>query len=125
MCLKSLAIEEELGRKEGMASQYGNLGILYGTRGELEPAEEMYRKSLAINEELGRKEGMANQYGNLGSLYLKRGELKRAASYVKRCLALFRELGATDRIAQAEELLRQIERGEGVGAGGYHSRGTP
>ncbi|MCP5204916.1 MAG: hypothetical protein H6992_12250 [Pseudomonadales bacterium] len=38
-----LAIEEALGRKEGMASDYGNLGILYKTQGELEQAEEMYQ----------------------------------------------------------------------------------
>ncbi|MEM6884477.1 MAG: tetratricopeptide repeat protein, partial [Verrucomicrobiota bacterium] len=56
------------------ASAYGNLGILYRTRGELDHAEEMYQKSLAINEALGRKEGMANQYGNLGILYSTRGE---------------------------------------------------
>ncbi|MDR4482880.1 MAG: tetratricopeptide repeat protein [Nitrospirales bacterium] len=38
---KALAIEEEaLGRKEGMASDYGNLGILYRTRGKLDRAEE-------------------------------------------------------------------------------------
>ncbi|MCG8509322.1 MAG: DUF4062 domain-containing protein, partial [Rhodospirillales bacterium] len=39
------------------ASAYGNLGILYATRGDLDRAEEMYRKALAINEALGRKEG--------------------------------------------------------------------
>ena len=70
---KSLAIEEALGRKEGMASQYGNLGNLYQTRGDLDRAEEMYEKSLAINEALGRKEGMASAYGNLGNLYQTRG----------------------------------------------------
>ena len=31
---KSLAIHEALGSKEGMAIQYGNLGILYQTRGD-------------------------------------------------------------------------------------------
>ncbi len=29
MCNKALALDEELGRKEGMARDYGNLGILY------------------------------------------------------------------------------------------------
>ena len=63
------------GRKEGMAADYGNLGLLRRARGDLDGAEEMYRKSLAIDEAMGRKEGMANQYGNLGNLLSDRGDL--------------------------------------------------
>ncbi|MGH8566008.1 MAG: tetratricopeptide repeat protein [Gammaproteobacteria bacterium] len=55
-----------------------DLGLIYGTRGELERAEEMHKKSLAINEKLGRQEGMASVYGNLGVIYGTRGELERA-----------------------------------------------
>ena len=50
---KSLALEEELGRKEGMASDYGNLGIVYRTRGDLDRAEEMYEKSLELFRQVG------------------------------------------------------------------------
>ena len=69
MYRKALVIDEALGRKEGIASVYGNLGILYKTRGELDRAEEMFQKALAINEALGHKEGMASVYSNLGILY--------------------------------------------------------
>ena len=75
---KSLAIEEKLGRQEGMASDYSNLGLIYEKRGELDRAEEMYQKALAINEKLGRQEGMAINYGNLGLIYKAREELDRA-----------------------------------------------
>ena len=64
-----LAINEQLGRREGMANQYGNLGNVYSTRGDLDRAETMYRQALAINEPVGRREGMANQYRNLGIFY--------------------------------------------------------
>ena len=70
---KSLAINEALGRKEGMASAYGNLGNLYQTRGDLDRAEEMYEKSLAINEALGRKEGMASDRQPGNPVYDARG----------------------------------------------------
>ncbi len=43
-----------------MAKQYGNLGILEQTRGNLDGAEGYYKQALEINEALGRKEGMAN-----------------------------------------------------------------
>ncbi len=55
MYKKSLAIDEELGLKEGMASNYGNLGNVYKTRGDLKAAEEMYEKSLAIFTSIGNK----------------------------------------------------------------------
>ena len=57
-----------------MANQYGNLGIIYRERGELEWAEKMYRKALAIAENLGRQEGMADNCVNLGMVYAMRGD---------------------------------------------------
>ena len=38
-----------------LAVAYGNLGILYQTRGDLKAAEEMFRKSLAIFNAIGSK----------------------------------------------------------------------
>jgi lipopolysaccharide biosynthesis regulator YciM len=52
MYQKSLTNNETLGRKEGMADQYGNLGNLFKTRGELDRAEEMYQKSLVLLREI-------------------------------------------------------------------------
>ena len=53
MYRKSLAIEEALGRKEGMANDFGNLGSLYSTRGDLDRAESMYRRSLELFQQIG------------------------------------------------------------------------
>ena len=110
MYQKSLALHEALGLKEGMASNYGNLGTLYSIRGDLDRAEEMHEKSLALNEALGRKEGMASQYGNLGILYRTRGDLDRAEEMHEKSLALFRAVGAAPQIKQAEELLADLRR---------------
>ena len=52
MLKKSLALEERLGHKEGMANDYYNIGILYQLRGELENAEKMYQKSLFLFTEI-------------------------------------------------------------------------
>ena len=88
---KSLAIEVKLGREEGMASDFGNLGAIYGMRNQLELAEEMLKNSRAINEKLGNKLRMARQYGNLGLIYLKRGELGRAEETLKKALTMYVE----------------------------------
>ncbi|MCH7540050.1 MAG: hypothetical protein IH999_06595 [Proteobacteria bacterium] len=54
--LKSLALNEELGRKEGLANQYGNLGNVYEARGDLEKACRAWDKSRRLFEELGAKD---------------------------------------------------------------------
>ena len=82
-----------------IAVAYGNLGLVYLTRGELEKAEEHHRQALALNEELGRKEGMATAYGNLGNIYLTRGELEKAEEHYRESLALNEELGRKEGIA--------------------------
>jgi len=89
----ALAIEEKLGRLEGMASEYGNLGNIYQMRGELDQAETMHRKSLAIEEKLGRLEGMAGEYGNLGLIYRMRGDLDQAETMQRKAIAIFEKLG--------------------------------
>ena len=77
-----------------MASDYGNLGLIYQTRGDLDKAEEFHGKSLALNKGLGRKEGMASDYGNLGLIYQTRGDLAGACEHWSTALRLFEEVGA-------------------------------
>jgi tetratricopeptide (TPR) repeat protein len=70
-----LKLNEELGRKEGMANQLGNIGIVYQNKGELDKALEYYGKALKLNEELGKKGGIAAELGNIGNVYKIKGEL--------------------------------------------------
>jgi len=50
MYRKALAIDEKLGHLEGMAIQYGNLGIVMKTRGDLDGAEAITRIELALGK---------------------------------------------------------------------------
>jgi tetratricopeptide (TPR) repeat protein len=109
---KSLALSEELGRKEGMANQYGNLGLIYLTRGDHDTAEENFRNSLALNVELGRKVGMANDYGNLGQVLRERGDLAEACRLWAKAKRLFEDVGAAPEVAQIQGWM------DGHGCGG-------
>ncbi|MFZ1851648.1 MAG: tetratricopeptide repeat protein [Nitrosomonas sp.] len=82
--------------QEGQAIAFGNLGLVYQTRSELDQAINYYSKSLAIHEVLGKKEGMAVNYGNLGTVYKIRGELDRAIDYHRQALAIHEALGAKE-----------------------------
>ncbi len=53
MYRKALEIDEGLGRHEGMANQYGNLGVVYQARQMFDEAEQMYRRALSLFETLG------------------------------------------------------------------------
>jgi len=87
-------------RTSHTAAAFGNLGLLYQTRGEFERAEEMHLKSLVIEKELGRKEGIASDYGNLGNIYSIRGELDRAEEMYKKVLEIDQELGRKEALAK-------------------------
>jgi Flp pilus assembly protein TadD len=74
---KSLALEEELGHKEGMASDYGNLGLIYRTRGDLDTAEEMLRKALALFEQVGARPEVEKARRLIAELRPKRGKARK------------------------------------------------
>ena len=50
---KSLALERELGRKQGMASDYGNLGNLHKTRANMDFVYENQIKAKNLFAEIG------------------------------------------------------------------------
>ncbi len=99
-----------------MASQYGNLGAIHLTRGELDEAERLLRKSLEIDEKLGRLEGMANQYGNLGQIHQTRGDLKQAREHWLKARELFERVGMAPQVEQVQGWLDGLD-DEGAAAG--------
>ncbi len=110
---KSLEINEQLGRREGMASQYGNLGLIHQTRGDLDEAERMHRKALEIDEQLGRREGMATHYGNLGLIHQTRGELDEAERMHRKALAIDEQLGQLEGMASGYAAIALVHQARG------------
>jgi tetratricopeptide (TPR) repeat protein len=90
---QSLAIDEELGDRPGMASSYYQLGWASHILRRLDESEDWYRKSLAISEEFGDRPGMAMTYNALGVTVQDRGRLDEAEEWYRRSLAIKEELG--------------------------------
>lgn len=76
-----------------LAVAYGNLGNVYGIRGDLDKAEKIHNMALEINTKLGLKEGMAATYGNLGNVYQTRGDLDKAEKMWTESIKLYEKLG--------------------------------
>lgn len=97
---KALAIHVKLGRQEGIAIQFGNLGLVYQSQNDFVRAEEMHVKALAINQRLGRQEGVATQFCNLGLIYQLRGDLDRAEEMHAKALHIDEQLKSMDGMAR-------------------------
>jgi tetratricopeptide (TPR) repeat protein len=78
------------------------LGNVYGTKGNLDKAEEMHKKALEINERIGPFEGMAGAYSNLGTVYKQRGDYKSAKEYWEKALELFKKIGMPHKVKEVQ-----------------------
>jgi tetratricopeptide (TPR) repeat protein len=65
---RSLAIEEELGSRGGMAISYHQFGMVAQCRGDQDQALEWYRRSLSIAEPLGDRAGIASTTSQMSGL---------------------------------------------------------
>ncbi len=90
---QSLAINEDLGNRPGLALSYHQLGMTAQDRGRLEEADDWYRQSLAINEDLGNRPGLADSYHQLGRVAQDRGRLEEAHDWYRQSLAIREDLG--------------------------------
>ena len=93
--LKALSVNDRLGWAEGIASNYGNIGIVRRIRGDLTGAETACRQSLAISERFNLIEGMAIAYGNIGNVLQLRGDLDGAEAMQRKAIALEENSGAS------------------------------
>jgi tetratricopeptide (TPR) repeat protein len=93
--------------KEGLASDYDNLGDLARLRGDLEQEEELYRKGLELNEEMHNKEGLASDYDDLGDLARLRGDLEQAEELYRKALAINEEM-VTKKVSQLNLVISGI-----------------
>ncbi|MEY9842381.1 TIR domain-containing protein, partial [Streptacidiphilus sp. EB103A] len=110
----SLAIEEEVGNRAGLAGSYHQLGMIAQERGDYATAERYYRDALAIEEELGDRAGLASAYHQLGMIAQERGDYATAERYYRDSLAIKEELGDRAGLASAYHQLGMIaqERGD-------------
>jgi len=83
----------KIGDEEGEATAYGNLGTVFGSRGEYVKAKEYLETALAIKIEIGDREGEASFYGNLGNVFQSLGQYVKAEEYYEKALAITKKLG--------------------------------
>jgi tetratricopeptide (TPR) repeat protein len=99
---QSLAIQREIGDRNGEADSLGNLGSAYRSLGQYQQAIDFHQQSLAIQREIGDRNGEAASLGNLGNAYQSLGQYQQAIDFHQQSLAIQREIG--DRSGEAASL---------------------
>lgn len=86
-------MNEELGNKDGVANNTGNIGSVYHALSNHDKALEYMNRALMLYEELGNKSGIARFTGNIGSVYFSLLDYEKALEYMSHALKLNEELG--------------------------------
>ncbi len=87
-----LRIDEGTSNKQGIASDYSNMGIVFQIRGDVQKALDHHEKSLKIYEKIGNKKGIANAYGNMGNVFLIQGDVQKTLDNYEKSLKIYEEI---------------------------------
>ncbi len=94
----------EYDKKEGKYSinvgcDYGNIGIIYMQKNNLEKSLEYSFMSLEVFKKLEDKDGIAHNYGNIGNIYKRQRKFRKALESINESSKIFEELGDNAGIA--------------------------
>ena len=109
---KALSINTSLKRVEGMALDYGVLGLMVynNEEGVLREAEQMLNQAISLNQRLARFGAVAAAYGNLGLVKAKNKDFKRARQMLNESLAIYRRLNRQKMVAKVQIMLVQLDK---------------
>jgi len=96
---KALFINEEIGDKDGIARNLGNIGNVFNELSDYPKALEFYSKALQIFEEIENKHDIALSLGNIGMMYWNLSDYTKAIEYYQKAMFIYEEIGNNDGLA--------------------------
>ena len=90
---RALCVNKEVNDRDGEASCYNNLGMVFKSVAEYAKAEEYLHKALTITTEIGDRHGEATCYNNLGAVLQYVAENAKAQEYLHKALTIKTEIG--------------------------------
>jgi signal transduction histidine kinase len=82
-----------LNYKKGIATSYGNFGIIFEEQSNYPEALKNHFAALQIREDIGDKQGMCNSYGNIGFAYELQFKNEEALENYFTALKISKEIG--------------------------------
>jgi tetratricopeptide (TPR) repeat protein len=89
---KALDYNRLIDRREGIAANLNNLGVVAQAQGNLDEAQRRFQEALAVNREQGDPAAMAETLNNLGLAYQGQGRLPEANAAFLEALDQARQL---------------------------------
>ena len=90
---ESIAINEKLGQKRGVAAALNEMAALEVTGGKADAALASYNKAVVLLRDIGEKDEMADTLTNMGTVYQDRAEFDHALDVYKQALQIQRQTG--------------------------------
>ncbi|MCW5207012.1 tetratricopeptide repeat protein, partial [Desulfobulbus sp. F5] len=90
---QSLAINRELGDKEGEGTTLNNISQIYHAQGDYTTALKYLEQSLVIHREVGNRAMEGVTLNNISLIYDARGDSATALTYLEQSLVIRREIG--------------------------------
>ncbi len=97
----AIKLDETADDKDALASDYGNISLVYEDMKNYPTALEYIAKAMKMDSIMDNKKGYANAIGNLSNIYDEMGDHKKALIYALRFLLLEQDLGNEARVAAA------------------------
>lgn len=97
---RALEIMTELGNKDGIIRNAGNIANIYKNQGDFSKSIEFYNISISLAKEIGNKSNECINIGNIGLVYLLQAEYALALEYFLKALAMDTEIGNKSGIAR-------------------------
>jgi tetratricopeptide (TPR) repeat protein len=110
---QGLALDREVGDKEGMAVTSLLLGAVALKQGDVATARTRVEEGLRLYREMGYREGMAEALALLGKVETARGDLPYAGTLYEESLAMARELHQKELLAVGLEGLASVVAAQG------------
>ncbi|HMV83488.1 MAG TPA: CHAT domain-containing protein [Blastocatellia bacterium] len=106
---RSLAIEEQQGRKYETARSLNSIGLLFLGQAKFPEALDHFQRALIIYEALDKKSDVTQTVENIGNVYYEQGDVARAVEFYLRSVKLREE---NKMAVQAAHLMLKIARVE-------------
>ncbi|MCK4749810.1 MAG: tetratricopeptide repeat protein, partial [Bacteroidales bacterium] len=102
---RSIAMKKEIGDKEGLADNYGSVGLVYYNMEQLDRGNMQSELALDLYEEMEAHYEVGKMLLRIGNTNIEKGYYNQSIDYFKRALIKFEFLGNTTAIAACNNSL--------------------
>jgi tetratricopeptide (TPR) repeat protein len=99
---QALAIDRDMGNRQGEGIQLGNLALCHESLGDYRQAIDLHTQALAIDRDIGDRQGEGAMLASLGLCHESLGDYRQAIDLHTQALAIARDMG--DRYGEADAL---------------------